>query len=116
MEPKIETSKVSENIRKLRTIKGIKAETVAHELGITKSAYSDIETGKSELTLKRLQRIADVLGVNYSVILNAHTGQSHDSSILSANFCQPFESELLKSVVKNQEAIIHLIEKLANRL
>lgn len=34
----------------------MKAEDIAHQLGITKSSYSDIETGKSELTLNRLQK------------------------------------------------------------
>jgi transcriptional regulator with XRE-family HTH domain len=52
---------VGNNIRKWRNLKGIKQEYLADQLGITKVAMSKIETGKTDIPLKRLLEISKVL-------------------------------------------------------
>lgn len=59
-----------QNIKKYRELKLIKQESLAKHLGITKGRMSQIENGYcAELTLSRLQKIADYLNVNISDLL-----------------------------------------------
>jgi transcriptional regulator with XRE-family HTH domain len=55
-------------IRKLRELKGYTQESVAHELGIDKTTYGDIEAGISNLTVERFKKIADILGYTTQAI------------------------------------------------
>lgn len=43
---------------------------LAGELGITQSAYSKIETGETDITFKRLDEIAKIMGVETQDIVN----------------------------------------------
>lgn len=45
------------NIKRLREITGEKQETVARMLGITQSAYSRIENGESDLSMKHIHKL-----------------------------------------------------------
>lgn len=51
----------SMRIRKFRQLQDYSQEFMAMRMGITMSAYSKIERGKTELTLFRLTQIAEVL-------------------------------------------------------
>lgn len=61
---------ISANIKKYRELKGLTREFVATELEMSVSGYSKIERGEIDLTLTKLQKISDVLGVSASDILN----------------------------------------------
>lgn len=61
---------ISANIKKYRELKDLTREDVAGELEMSVSGYSKIERGEIDLTLTKLQRISDVLGVSASDILN----------------------------------------------
>ena len=54
---------VGGNIRKWRSLKGLKQETLANELEISKVAVSKIENGKTDIPLKRLFAIATALQI-----------------------------------------------------
>ena len=56
--------KIGDNLRKIREIKGIKQESVAKQLGLTTNGYGKIERGETSLNIKRLEEIAEILGVN----------------------------------------------------
>ena len=51
------------NIRILRNLKGIKQETMAMELGISKSAYSKLESGQKPNWEKYWDKIGVLLGI-----------------------------------------------------
>jgi len=51
----------SSRLRKIRVSHDFSQEYMALKLGITLSAYSKIERGKTELTISRLVQIAEVL-------------------------------------------------------
>ena len=53
--------KIGVNIRKWRELKGIKQEQLAIKLGITKSALSNIENDKTDISLHRIEDIARCL-------------------------------------------------------
>lgn len=61
---------ISANIKKYRELKDLTREDVAGELEMSVSGYSKIERGEIDLTLTKLQRISEVLGVSASDILN----------------------------------------------
>ena len=55
---------VANSIRKLRQSKDYSQQNMADELGISKSAYSKIETGSTDPSVKRIQAIAKILEVD----------------------------------------------------
>jgi transcriptional regulator with XRE-family HTH domain len=63
-----------EKIRMAREAKGMSQEAVADLLGISQTAYSDIERGKTQPKLNRLQQLADIFEIDIQEILrpNSH--------------------------------------------
>ena len=61
------------NIRKLREQRGYSQEVVATELGINQSTYGKIERDASNITVERLQKIAEILDVDMASILDVGT-------------------------------------------
>ncbi|HEV8284502.1 MAG TPA: helix-turn-helix transcriptional regulator [Chitinophagaceae bacterium] len=59
---------VGANIRKWRDLKGMKQESLAEELDISPVAISKIETGKTNIPLKRLFAIATALNINVELL------------------------------------------------
>ena len=58
-----------ERIRLQRLQRGLSQENMADLLGLSTTAYGDIERGKTDLTLSRLSQIATVLGVSPVALL-----------------------------------------------
>lgn len=56
-------------IRIQRVIKGYSQEYVANRLDISQNAYSKIERGDTELSVRRMFQIADILEVPVTVLL-----------------------------------------------
>jgi transcriptional regulator with XRE-family HTH domain len=63
------------NIKKFRDLKSITRETMAAELGMSLSGYSKIERGEVDLTLSKIQRIAEILQVSLEQLLNFDSSQ-----------------------------------------
>lgn len=55
---------VAEKIRLHRLQRGFSQENMADLLGLSTTAYGDIERGKTDLTMSRLTQIADTLGLS----------------------------------------------------
>ena len=56
-------------IRKIREIRNYSQDYLAQNLGLSVRAYSKIETGETQLTIKRLNQISEVLDVHPLTIL-----------------------------------------------
>ncbi|MFY7830158.1 MAG: helix-turn-helix transcriptional regulator [Flectobacillus sp.] len=54
---------IPDKIRKARVLKGLSQENVADMLGISTTAYGDIERGKTALSIKRAQELSKVLDI-----------------------------------------------------
>lgn len=52
-----------EKIRLARLEKGFSQENMADMLGISTTAYGDLERGKTEMTVNRLQKVAEILNL-----------------------------------------------------
>ena len=61
---------IGDNIKKFRELKNITREQIAADLKMSLSNYSKIERGEIDLTISRVQEIANVLEVDMSQILN----------------------------------------------
>ncbi|GGH40533.1 hypothetical protein GCM10007423_35650 [Dyadobacter endophyticus] len=57
------TSNLSEKIRQIRLQKGLSQENMADMLGLSTTAYGDIERGRTELSVSRLENVAKLLDV-----------------------------------------------------
>jgi len=66
---------IGSQIRQIRQKKGYSQENMADMLGLSTTAYGDIERGKTDLTLGRLQQIATALGMTAQDLLSAEEPQ-----------------------------------------
>ena len=61
---------IGDKIRKVRELKGYKQEYVAEKVGLSVTAYGNIERNASGLTFERLEEIASALEVTVQDIIN----------------------------------------------
>jgi transcriptional regulator with XRE-family HTH domain len=61
---------IGDNIKKFRELKNLTREKMASDLNMSLSNYSKIERGEIDLSISRVQEIANVLGVDVSQIIN----------------------------------------------
>ncbi|KQW99247.1 helix-turn-helix transcriptional regulator [Flavobacterium sp. Root420] len=59
---------VYKNIKKIRELKNLTRDYVADELKMSTSGYGKIERGEVDLTVSKLEKIADVLDVSIEFI------------------------------------------------
>ena len=57
------------NLRRLRRLRGLSQEALAHDAGIDRTYVSAMERGKYSATIDMLGRLAKVLGVSESELL-----------------------------------------------
>jgi transcriptional regulator with XRE-family HTH domain len=60
---------IGRHIRLWRDLKGVKQQELANSIGITPAALSQIENDMTEVTLHRMEDIADALGVKPEQLL-----------------------------------------------
>lgn len=105
---------IGDKIRKVRELKGLKQEYVAGKLGLSVTAYGNIERNDSSLTFERLEEIAEVLEVTVQDILNipeqlnihsvnnAHqVGFNQNTTINDNRTCTEGEMEAYKFALTN---------------
>lgn len=62
---------IGQRVKDIRVSRNLKQQAVADLIGMSLTAYSNIESGKTEsITLQRLQQIASALNTNASFILS----------------------------------------------
>ena len=54
---------VGDNLRRLRTERGLSQEAFADQLGFHRTYVGGVERGERNLTLRTVERLADILGV-----------------------------------------------------
>lgn len=95
---------IGERIKKARKLKGITQEKLAEKLDVSVAFLSRIERGSSQINLKRLGQICEILDVTEGEILNGSTNKS--SKYLNSEF-----SELLKICSPEKQKLIYDIAK-----
>ena len=76
------------NIRSIRILKDISQEHMAEKMGVSQSSYGKLERGATNVTWRKLQKIAEIFGVSEWDIVNF--GQTPDTP----SFMQPSRPEL----------------------
>ncbi|MFI3220392.1 MAG: helix-turn-helix transcriptional regulator [Methylococcales bacterium] len=72
---------VNEKIRLIRETKGLTQEQVAEKLGMSPSSYGDIERGENDPKLSKLQKIAEILEMQLSELVDLN-----EKGTLNINF------------------------------
>ncbi|WP_439585407.1 helix-turn-helix domain-containing protein [Dyadobacter bucti] len=86
-------SNLSEKIRQIRLQKGLSQENMADMLGLSTTAYGDLERGRTELSVSRVENIAklldiplpDLLGFESSSMSEAEWLRQENTRLLAAN-------------------------------
>jgi len=60
---KDESAKLGDNLKRIRTKKGITQGDIARSLGVSRGFISNIENGKTNPTLATIARLANSIGV-----------------------------------------------------
>jgi transcriptional regulator with XRE-family HTH domain len=63
--------KLGENIRKIRNQRGYSQEEFAEIAGFSRSYYTEIETGKRNISILNMVKIAEALKADWSEILGS---------------------------------------------
>lgn len=66
---KSESEKLGNNLKRLRTKKGITQGDIARSLGVSRGFVSNIENGKTNPTLATIARLANAIGVTSDELL-----------------------------------------------
>jgi transcriptional regulator with XRE-family HTH domain len=98
---------IRNQIKKQRVEKRLTQSDVALDLGITPGAYSKIESGPTEITVKKLAEIAAILEVDITYFFKEKSTNNYTETPVSQhNFATKGEVEHLKnSIAKMKEEI-----------
>lgn len=87
---------IGETIKNLRELKNYTQAYMADRLSMSVSGYGKIERNESELTINKLKQIAEILGVDYSKILD------FDKSTVFNIYKNSYNTNL-SGIVQNQQ-------------
>jgi transcriptional regulator with XRE-family HTH domain len=100
-------SKAHEAIRSIRTAKGLKQEEVATKLSMAQSNYARLEKGLTQITIDRLEQLAEVFEMSVASILSYETGQqpTNEDNEYYISLCKRYEKQIetLKKRVEELE-------------
>lgn len=111
----MDVKKISDNIKKYRELRGMTREFISDELGMSASGYSKIERGEVDLTISKLDKISQILGINVSQILNFDA--TNIFNVSHNNQIQGLKNSKIKNYTDdNTQKYIQLLEKENERL
>lgn len=103
-------------IRETRKKSGLTAESVAHDLGISKPAYSRLENGHIEISMNKIEMLAHILNVPYSELIPVPSSNhqiSHGSGDNNINASPHAQSHFIKNFFPSKDdAAGYVIETL----
>ena len=109
--------KIGQNIRKIRELNDLNQESVANMLGMSAVAYGRIERNESDISLKRIQQIAQALNTDVETLLNfdskkhvVHMENNQGSIYTSINYgtVNAVSESLLEVLTKLNDDIVRL--------
>jgi transcriptional regulator with XRE-family HTH domain len=110
--------KLGDRIRLLRVEKKLTQENIANDLGISVTAYSKIERGKTNISILRLGQIAEVLGVSTLKITHPDMENNADNFSVKEppyHYGEFDTLSLVQRIHKQQEEIAQLHKMLADK-
>lgn len=119
----MEVEHIIEKIVQERNKKGYTYENIAIELDLTTAAYRKIETGETKLTVERLFKISNILGIPIGDFLeiekNVNQQVNHgNANIYNQNIDHFYQEnrEITEQLIKAKDEIIRVKEELITQL
>lgn len=107
-----------DTIRQLRENRQWSQEEMAEKLGMSKNGYAKIERGESDLSLTRLEQIANIFQINISdIIKNTDRdmailiGDNNQSIIQNSHNPSQVEFEKLELIIAHKDELLTQKEK-----
>lgn len=101
---------IGDNIKQLRIRNGWIQAEIASKLKVSIPAYSKIETGLTEITIRRLHKFSDIFGVHPSEIIFRPEELVKQPRGIEAEGLKTKISERETEIVELQRKLIHLYE------
>lgn len=102
---------LSENIKRIRRLKGLSQEKLAGKLHISAQAYSKIENGETKLSFDRLGQIAQAMDVDPLDLLRFDERQVFNHCNQEGNFANSIITESFGNERKIYEARIRELKE-----
>lgn len=104
--------KVYESIKAIRVAKGLKQEDVANKLGMAQSNYGRLEKGLTQISIERLEQIAEVFEMSITAIISYESDQQPTNEDISyyIDLCKKYE----KTIDTQKKRIAELEEETVN--
>lgn len=102
-------------IKNIREQRNYTQDYVSYELGITQPAYSKIESGKSDVSFKQLEKICDILEIGLIDLLNFNIIKKYKNNMMVKNVNENLKSiyePILNKLGVNDTKVIDKITKL----
>lgn len=120
------SSNLAERIRQIRLQKGLSQENMADMIGLSTTAYGDLERGRTELSFSRLENIAKLLDIALPELLGfesmtlsetewlrqentrliaTNTRLQNEMDQLKAKFQQWFGNGIIREIGESRERI-----------
>ena len=77
----MDNNSIKDNIRNIRKGKGLTQEDMADRLGISLTAYRDLERGSTSIVNSNIYRIAEITGTSTEEIMLGYLPEQADGSI-----------------------------------
>lgn len=111
---------IGTKIKKLRELKNLTQEHMANVIGVTQGAYSRMELGETEITYKRLETIAGVLGMkpedvitfNESMVFNVLHNQTGNGLIIQNGYVSSEERELFHQQIETLKNEVEYLKRI----
>ena len=92
---------IGARIKLARINSNLSQDSIAEDLGISVSAYSNMERGAIDITIKRIMHVSEILKLNWVYFLGITTSNdSFDKNMQSLN-----ELKISKDTIKNKAPI-----------
>ena len=118
----MDNNSIKENIRKIRKSKGLTQEEMAHRMGISLTAYRDLEKGATGIVNSNISKIAEITGISIAEVL----GYSEQSQTVTVNDVKAeYNSRIdtmqtrindLEKIVASLEALIKVKDEVISML
>lgn len=76
---------IASRIKELRELSGLSSETLSHVMGISKTQYSEYESGETDIPVSFLYKIAHYFNVELSALLSGENPRLHVFSVVRKN-------------------------------
>jgi transcriptional regulator with XRE-family HTH domain len=100
---------IGTNIKQIRELKNFSQEHIARELGISQASYARIEIGTVIPKIDRLQKIADILEVDLSTLLNTtnnfhfiFNATANQSGYINNQNNNTIDIELIRKIIQEE--------------